>query len=90
MDLKRMLTDLTAERDRIDRAIAALQALEPTSGQSTDKRRATTKKASTAPKAARGRRGMSPAARKRMSEMMKKRWAERRREAKPKPRAAAA
>ena len=88
MDLKRMLADLTAERDRIDRAIAALQALEPTSGQSTGKRRAA--KGSTAPKAARGRRGMSPAARKRMSEMMKKRWAERRREAKPKPRAAAA
>ena len=92
MDIKRMLSDLTAERDRIDRAITALKAIEiPT--RTAPKQRPVTKKSSAAvpstrPKRARSK--MSPAARKRMSEMMKKRWAERKKQSKPRAKGAAA
>jgi Spy/CpxP family protein refolding chaperone len=72
MDLSRIVSELKKERNRIDRAIAALNG--------TDIQRAAktsaVKKATTKPK----RRGhLTPAGRKRLSEMMKKRWAERRR-----------
>lgn len=76
MDTKSILVQLKAERDRISQAIAALETLDSTENNSRD--------IASAPKApvARGRRKMSPAARKRISEMMKQRWAERKKKAK--------
>lgn len=69
MNVRQILASLEAERKRIDQAIAALEALDG---------------AAPAKKTGPGRRrgGMSVAARKRMSEMMKKRWAARRKAAK--------
>jgi hypothetical protein len=85
MDTRKILSELRAERDRIDQAIAALEALNTsgpetaarTSSTRTNPGRATQGAAKPGPKS-RGPRHMSPAARKRISEMMKKRWAERR------------
>ena len=65
MDIKAILSQLKAERDRLDKAIAALEGLE-SSGTSRGRGRR------------RGRRRMSAAGRKRISEMMKARWAARR------------
>lgn len=73
MDLQRLLADLHAERDRIDAAINALKGLGTGA-----KGRGTAKSSS----GGGGRRHMSAAARKRISEMMKKRWAERKRKTK--------
>jgi hypothetical protein len=81
MDRNRIISDLKAERNRIDQAIAALEAIG--SGLAESPRRAgrpvarATSTAS-ASKQSRGPRHMSPAARKRISEAAKKRWAERR------------
>jgi hypothetical protein len=65
MDTKTVLSQLKAERDRIDQVIAALESLDGA------------KQTTTAPaKAGRvGRRTMSPAARKRIAEAQRKRWA---------------
>src|SRR5215471_12239110 len=68
MDLQRIVTELRNERDRIDRAIASLQ-----SGMSDGRaRRVVVKK----PMTRTG--GITAAGRKRLSEAMKRRWAERR------------
>ncbi len=70
MDITKILAHLRAERDSIERAIAAIEAL------ATD----STKFAATrqsAPPARRKRRHISAAGRKRLSEMMKRRWAAR-------------
>jgi hypothetical protein len=85
MDISRMLAELQSERQRIDQAISALQSIAGTSSSSTGARRGRRpgrppKSASAAPQSTGGRRGrrtMSAAARKRISEMMKQRWAER-------------
>ena len=74
MDTARLVRDLRAEKIRIERAIAALEAL---SSDSTG-RQATRTAGANKPV----RRKMSPAARKRISMMMKKRWAARRKAAK--------
>ena len=74
MDTTRLVRDLRGERGRIERAIAALEALGSDSAGSWTTRTAGANKA--------GRRTMSPAARKRISMMMKKRWAARRKAAK--------
>jgi hypothetical protein len=81
MDIQSILTDLKRERDRLSSAIAALEGAGPRrrgrpagSGAGSSSSSASTGK--------RGRRHMSPAARKRISEMMKQRWAERKRKAK--------
>ena len=76
MDINRILTELRAERDRIGRAIAAIEAVN-----STGRRRV-----GRPPKAAREvrRRGrMSAAARRKLSRLLKQRWAQ----GKMKPRA---
>jgi general stress protein YciG len=73
MDTKQILTDLRTERDRIDRAISALEGLDGAGAL-----RATAPGTQTPASQPRGRRKMSPAGRKRMSEAAKKRWAERR------------
>ena len=80
MDIKSVLTELEAERERVNQAILALEGLR---GISSAPRRGRPPKNQqggsllSMPK----KRTMSPAARKRISEMMKKRWAERRRKA---------
>ena len=64
MDTQQIISELEAERDRLEQAISALRG-------SVHARR---------PGAGRGRRGrrhLSVAAKRRISEMMKKRWAER-------------
>jgi len=80
MDIQSILTDLKRERDRLNSAIAALEGSGPRrrgrpagSGASSG---------AAASSSRRPRRHMSAAARKRISEMMKQRWAERKRKAK--------
>jgi len=73
MDVQSILGDLKRERERIDRAISALEGL------GSGRRRGRPVGSTTAK---RPRRHMSAAARKRISEMMKQRWAERKRRGK--------
>ncbi len=72
MDISTILTQLKGERARIDAAISALEGLGSRTGRGPGRPAGSYKKA-----AGGKRRTMSPAARKRISEMMKKRWAER-------------
>lgn len=74
MDLDRIVADLKRERDRLSRAIAALEGTDAPAP-------ATKQKAVARPPASkkRRRRGLTAEGRKRLSEAMKKRWAERRR-----------
>ena len=72
MDIERILSDLKSERERIDTAIRALEG--GTSGRRPGRPVGSGKK----------RRTMSAAARKRISEMMKLRWAERKKKSKSK------
>jgi hypothetical protein len=67
MDTQQIISELEAERERLDQAISALRGLHG--------RR-------TGVAGRRGRRRLSAAAKRRISEMMKKRWAERKRAAK--------
>jgi hypothetical protein len=69
MDTKNILTDLRTELNRLDQAIAALESLDGTVT-------ATTPTAKAAPKQAK-RRGLTHAGRRRLSAMMKARWAAR-------------
>jgi hypothetical protein len=75
MDTRTILADLKAELNRITQAIAALEMLDGTAP-------ATTPAAIAAPKRG-GRRRMSAAGRKRISEATKARWAARRKQATP-------
>lgn len=68
MDIQQILSDLRRERDRIDAAIRALEGGGRGPGRPVG--------------SGRKRRTMSPAARKRISEMMKIRWAERKKKGK--------
>jgi len=63
MDTQQIITELEAERDRLEQAISALRG-------SLHARRG-------AGRGRRGRRHLSASAKRRISEMMKKRWAER-------------
>jgi hypothetical protein len=66
LDLARILAELKSERDRIDRAISALAAVGViATGANPSKRMGRPKRS-----------GITPAGRKRLSEAMKKRWAE--------------
>ncbi len=67
MDTKRILADLRAERDRINNAIAAIEHLDGTG---------TTQARGAATRQGRRRGRISAAGRKRLSELMKKRWAQ--------------
>jgi hypothetical protein len=75
MDTKNILADLKAELNRLNQAIAALELLDGTAA-------ATTPAAIAAPMRG-GRRRLTPAGRKRISEMMKARWAARRKQTAP-------
>ena len=70
MDIQQILSDLKSERDRIDAAIQALEG--GRKGRGPGRPAGSGKR----------RRTMSPAARKRISEMMKLRWAERKKKSK--------
>jgi hypothetical protein len=74
MNTQRIISELTTERDRVDQAIAALRTLS-LGGQQRPVRR---KSRAARPPVRSGRR-LSAAGRKRLSELMKQRWAERRR-----------
>jgi len=67
MDTQQILSELEAERDRLEQAITALKG--SLSG----------RRAGPVGAGRRGRRRLSAAAKRRISEMMKKRWAERKR-----------
>jgi hypothetical protein len=76
LELDRIVAELGEERDRLDQAITLLRELDHTP--TARKAIATNGKVSTRSRA----RGLTPAGRKRLSELMKKRWAERKRKAK--------
>jgi hypothetical protein len=80
MDTKQILADLRAELNRIEQAIAALEGLD-----GTGTLKATALSAQPAPAKARGRRTMSPAARKKIAEAQRKRWAAQKKAAARKP-----
>jgi hypothetical protein len=71
LDLQKILSELKAERDRIDRAIEALDEIASPSA-------VTKKHAGGARASGRRRGGITPEGRRRLSEAMKKRWVERR------------
>ena len=73
MDIVAIVSELKRERDRLNRAIAALEGTD--GARTSSKRRA----APTLVKAKKGGHRLTAEGRKRLSEMMKKRWAERRR-----------
>jgi hypothetical protein len=75
LDTGRIVAELKRERDRLSRAIAALDGQEPKSATRTS---AAPNQATRTKK--KGDR-LTPAGRKRLSEMMKKRWAEKRKKA---------
>jgi hypothetical protein len=72
MDTAKILADLRSERERIDRAIAALEGLGPA---------APVVAVRVSAKPAGGRRRMSAAGRKRIAEAARRMWAERKRKA---------
>jgi hypothetical protein len=73
MDITAIVSELKKERDRLNRAIAALEGTDAAGT-------APGKSAAPALVMRKGKKGsrLSPEGRKRLSEMMKKRWAERR------------
>jgi hypothetical protein len=80
MDTSKILSDLRAERERIDRAIAALEALTPTAAQTSRP----VQQPQVAPVKAGGARGaMTPERRRKLSQAAKKRWAQRKQTAQP-------
>ena len=70
MDLNSIVADMKKERDRLGRAIAALVGIGPAKGKRGPKGAPAGKR--------KKRKGLTAAGRKRLSELMKKRWAERR------------
>jgi hypothetical protein len=70
LDLQKIVSELKAERDRIDRAINALDGRASSSA-------ATKTRAVSAPASGPRRGGITPEGRSRLSLAMKKRWAER-------------
>jgi len=72
MDIQTIVSDLKAERNRIDQAISALEGLTPAPSH---RRGRPPKAKQAAPAPGKSHRGMSASARKRISEAMKKRWA---------------
>jgi hypothetical protein len=77
LELTKIVSELKTERARLDRAIAALEGA--AAGRSLPvARKSAAAKPATAPKK---RGGLTAAGRKRLSEAMKKRWAERKKKA---------
>ena len=69
MDINRILAELRAERDRIDQAISAIEAVNSTGGRRVGRPPGAVRKA-------RGRGRMSAAARRKLSRLLKQRWAQ--------------
>ena len=82
MDIQNIVADLKRERDRLNSAIAALEGSGPRRRGRPAGSGAASSAASSGGGKRRPRRHMSAAARKRISEMMKQRWAERKRKGK--------
>lgn len=79
MDLQSIVSELKQERDRLDRAIAALDGSDTTRNRTASRKR---RAKATMPRHRRGsRKGITAAGRKRLSKLMKRRWAERRKKA---------
>lgn len=74
MDTQQIISALREERDRLEQAIAALEGGNGRHGRGAGQ--------GNGRRGRRGRRRLSAAAKRRISEMMKKRWAERKRAAK--------
>jgi hypothetical protein len=72
LDIERIVADLKKERERIDRAIEALEKV----GSPAD---VSKRSGSGSTISNKEKRGLTPAGRRRLSLMMKRRWAERRR-----------
>lgn len=77
MNLQTIVAELKKERDRLDRAIAALDESAGNHRGNTMRRQSTGARPATVNRGSRKSR-LSPAGRKRLSELMKRRWAERR------------
>ena len=75
MDIQKIVSELERERERIGKAIAAL--VESASSSITAWTSGRTRKTAAPRKRKTRRGGITPAGRKRLSEAMKKRWAER-------------
>jgi hypothetical protein len=75
LDIERIVAELEQERDRISQVIASLKGINSSGGT----RRSA---AGNVRPGSKRRGGMSAAAKKRLSETMKKRWAEKRKKAK--------
>src|SRR5271157_2434178 len=71
MDIQNLVSDLRSERARLDRAIAALESL----SQPARRRGRPPKARQATPASSRKRGGITPAGRRRLAEMMRKRWA---------------
>ncbi len=82
MDLAKIVSDLTKERDRLSRAISALLGSASSALFHGGKKRIGRPKGSTTKGKKRKRGGITPEGRRRLSLAMKKRWAERRKQAK--------
>jgi hypothetical protein len=72
MDIQALVSDLKVERNRIDQAISALEGL---TSSSPPRRGRPPRTKTPVPTAGKKRRGLTAAARKRISDAMKKRWA---------------
>ncbi len=80
MDTVQILIELRARRERIDQAIAALEALEKTPAhRPTAKAAAKAASSASGTKPTAGKRVMSPESRQRMAEAQQKRWAKKKR-----------
>jgi hypothetical protein len=77
LDIQKIVSELERERDRIGRAIAAL--VESASSSITKWTSGGARKTATPRKRKSRRGGITPAGRRRLSQAMKKRWAERKR-----------
>ena len=78
MNINAMLSALRVERQRLDQAIAALEALDDTATRTSVRKRNPAGASQSTGLKSRRRRRMSAAGRKRISKMMKARWAARR------------
>ena len=78
LDTRRIVSELKAERNRLDKAITALDGASTTSAPVAVVKKAISTDGAQAP---RKRHGLTAAGRKRLSMLMKKRWAERRKKA---------
>ena len=76
MDIQKIVSELEREKNRIGRAIAAL--VESASSSLTNLQGGRVRKTAVPGKKTKPRGGLTPEGRKRLSEAMKKRWAERR------------